>query len=92
MMQMGNDEIRVRYKYAKNKKQMISILADMNCCSKNAIMGIVGENQKSNNPANVSLNTEQIESLFSKLDELEEQIKPLESEYKRTVQMILSAE
>ena len=92
MMQMGNDEIRMRYKYAKNKKQMISILADLNCCGKSVIRDIVGEKPKSNNPANVSLNAEQIDSLFTRLDELEEQIKPLESEYKRTVQMILSAE
>ena len=92
MMQMGNDEIRIRYKYAKDKKKMIPILSDLNLCSKDIIKEIVGENPKSSNPANVSLNAEQIDSLFARLDELEEMIKPLESEYKRTVQMILSAE
>lgn len=38
------------------------------------------------------MNDEEVNSLYARLDELDAQIKPLEDEYNRTVQMILSAE
>ena len=40
-MEMGIGEIRRQYKYAKDRKKCISILADLNCCSTGEILEIV---------------------------------------------------
>lgn len=45
-MQMSEDEIRRNYKQAKNKKEQIGILADLNACSREKIADIVGEKNK----------------------------------------------
>lgn len=95
-MEMGIEEIRMQYKYAKDRKKCISILADLNCCSKDDIKEIIGLSERPNTKARedqrITLNTEEIKSLYARLDELDAVIKPLEDEYKRTVQMIQSAE
>lgn len=44
---MSDDEIRRNYRLAKDKRKQIGILADLNCCSKNKIIEILGlENSK----------------------------------------------
>lgn len=85
-MEMDTGEIRRQYKYAKDRKKCISILADLNCCSKDDIKAILGLNEKN------SGNIEEINSLYARLDELDAAIRPLEDEYRRTVKMIQSAE
>ncbi len=42
-MEMTNDEIVMMYREAKNKKQQIRILAELNCCSKDEILRILKE-------------------------------------------------
>lgn len=92
-MEMGTGEIKRQYKYAKNRKKCIAILAELNCCSADEIKAILGLRDASGRKAVQSgrtrLSTEEINSLCEKLDELDAQIKPLENEYKRTVQMLL---
>lgn len=95
-MEMEVGEIRRQYKYAKDKKKCISILADLNCCSVNNIKSVlklnetqdigISENQK------IALNDNEIKSLYDRLDELDAEIKPLEDEYRRTVQILMSVE
>lgn len=97
-MEMEIGEIRRQYKYAKDRKKCISILAELNCCSKDEIKTILGLNgehrtkSRTKKEQRILLNTEEINSLYARLDELNVLIKPLEDEYKRTVQMIKSAE
>ncbi len=38
---MANDEIITRYKWARNKGEMLTILADLNACSRQTILKIV---------------------------------------------------
>lgn len=95
-MEMEIGEIRRQYKYAKDRKKCISILAELNDCSKDDIKEILGldkiHDRKIEEVHKITLNDAEIESLYDRLDELNAAIKPLEDEYKRTVQMILSAE
>lgn len=98
-MEMSAGEIRRHYKYAKDRKKCIYILAELNCCSTDRIKEIlfVSETQRMQNVKvsvdhRIKLNSNEIKSLYKRLDELDAEIKPLEDEYKRTVHMILSAE
>ncbi len=95
-MEMSEWEIRRQYKYAKNRKRCVSILAELNDCSKDDIKVILGlDRNQVGKPAEdqkFNLSDNEIKSLYNRLDELNAEIKPLEDEYKRTVQMILSAE
>ena len=40
-MTMGNTEIAVSYKTARNKTKQVAVLADLNCCSKEEIKNIL---------------------------------------------------
>lgn len=89
-MEMGIGEIRRQYKYAKNKKKCISILAELNCCSKDDIKAILGltENKNVKVANKVKLNDNDVKSLYERLDELNAMIKTLEDEYEQTVKML----
>lgn len=95
-MEMGTGEIRREYKYTKDRRKCISILTDLNCCSKDDIKEILGLNKindkKIEEAHKITLNDAEIESLYDRLDKLDAEIKPLEDEYKRTVRMILLVE
>ena len=86
-MIMDTGYIQRQYKYAKNKRKCVAILADLNDCSTEKILGIVN-NQRENQdertkPAEWRPTSEQ-KALMDRLDELNSMIKPLEDEYKRT--------
>lgn len=91
---MDKGEIIREYKSAKDQKQMISILADLNCCSKENIKDIIEikGKKKVKSEQKIKLNESEKKFLYDRLDELDEAIKPLEDEYRRTVRMLLSAE
>lgn len=93
-MIMDKGEIVREYKSAKDQKQMISILADLNCCSKEIIKDIIGikGKKKVKSEQKIKLNEAETKSLYDRLDELDEAIKPLEDEYRRTVRMLLLTE
>lgn len=82
MMQMSEGEIKRRYKEAKNQKQQIGILADLNCCSKEEIESILGIAQEDNKPPGDMSRGQIMDLLFGKLDLLEQEIKKLEEEYR----------
>lgn len=94
-MYMSVGEIKKNYYEAKNKKRQIVILADLNCCSKEEIEKILGvEKKRESKTSRNDLATEQkkevsIENvknkLFSRMDELDRQIKELENEYREIV-------
>lgn len=87
-MEMGIGEIRRQYKYAKDRKKCISILADLNCCSTGRILEIVhtqSECQKEQSQPAQWLPTSEQKALIDRLDELDALIKSLENEYRRTV-------
>lgn len=95
-MEMGIGEIRRQYKYAKDRKKCISILAELNCCSKDDIKTIIGLNEKQNlkieKNKKIKLNSKEINSLYDRLDELNKEIKKLEDEYKQTMKKLFSEE
>ena len=85
-MMMDVGEIQRQYKYAKDRKKCVSILAELNCCSKEDIWRIVNpvaDEKKQNTHAGWVPTVEQ-QSYMDRLDELDAMIKPLEDEYKRT--------
>lgn len=81
-MQMSESEIKRRYKEAKNQKQQIGILADLNCCSKEEIESILGIAKEDNKPPGDMSRGQIMDLLFGKLDLLEQEIKKLEEEYR----------
>lgn len=95
-MEMGIGEIRRQYKYAKDRKKCISILAELNCCSEDDIKTIIGLNEKQNlkieKNKKIKLNSKEINSLYDRLDELNKKIKKLEDEYKQTMKKLFSEE
>ncbi len=84
-MQMSVEEIKRNYDQAKNKKQQIRILADLNCCSREEIEKVleVESNRKAIEPPKEYSLSEAMDVLFARLDELEGQIKSLETEYQK---------
>lgn len=82
-MQMTDNEIKRQYKEAKNKKQQIGILADLNCCSKEEIESILGITKEDNKPSCDMSRGQIMDLLFGKLDSLEQEIQRLEAEYKK---------
>lgn len=92
-MEMGIREIRRQYKYAKDKKKCISILAELNCCSTEKILEIIhtqSERQKEQPKPAVQHPTSGQKALMDRLDELDAMIKPLEDEYKKTVAELMN--
>lgn len=90
-MLMDVEEIRRQYRYAKDKKKCISILAELNACGTDRIIEIVhagSEKGSGQAPAAWSPTSEQ-KALMDRLDELDAMIKPLEDEYRRTAEKLL---
>lgn len=87
-MQMTDGEIRRNYKEAKNKQRQIKILAELNGCSQDEIRKVLFPKENNSSTSSVEV-SEEVNSgdimnlLFARLDELEDQIKPLEEEYRR---------
>lgn len=90
-MEMSTAEIKRSYEQAKNKKQQICILADLNCCRTEEIEKILAVEQRRNatveEKAKISNREPKLseikKGLFDRLDELESQIKMLEEEYQK---------
>lgn len=93
-MEMSPEEIRRNYNSAKNKRQQIGILADLNCCKRSEIEEIVMVKQdpvievekqaeKTGDRQEPGI-SEVVDILYVRLDDLEEQIKILEVEYRNT--------
>ena len=86
-MIMDIGEIRRQYKYAKDRKKCVDILADLNYCSTGEILNIVhtkmDDHEERPKPAGWHPTLEQ-KALMDRLDELDAMIKPLEDEYRRT--------
>ena len=86
-MIMDIGEIRRQYKYAKDRKKCVAILADLNDCSTGRILEIVHterENQAEQPKLTEWNPTSEQKALMDRLDELDAMIKPLEDEYRRT--------
>ena len=85
-MQMTEGEIRRNYGAAKNKKEQISILADLNACSTDHIKRILGIDETMEKVLRAEpqepTKSEILNVLFAKMDQLDNQIKSLEKEYK----------
>lgn len=93
-----SEEIRRKYRLAKDKKKQISILAELNQCSTGTILEIVhsGRGKQENEDIDIHYSTEWQPSkeqkvLIDKLDELDVIIKPLEDEYKRIAVELIKA-
>lgn len=86
-MQMTAGEIKRSYEEAKNKGRQVRILAELNNCSQDEIRTVLSGEDKRKQPAikadqkAMSID-DTVNILFARLDELEEQIKPLEEEYR----------
>lgn len=83
---MEIEEIRREYKYAKNKKKCISILAELNNCSIDRIIEIVHAVRETEpgQAAKEWVPLPEQKALMDRLDELDALIKPLEDEYRQT--------
>ena len=87
-MEMTAGEIVRSYDSAKNKRQQISILADLNGCGRDEIEAIIAKEEfkRPQNAPSVSKKPPETESLinwlYGQLDTVEGQIKALESRYK----------
>lgn len=89
-MLMDVGEIRRQYKYAKNKKKCVSILAELNCCGKEKIEQILGLDKRATDDRLSKPNENRINFLYARLDKLMALIKPLEDEYNRIVAELMS--
>lgn len=90
-MLMDIKEIRRQYRYARDKKKCISILAELNDCPIGSIIKIVHadrEKEPWQDPAEWIPSPEQ-KVLMDRLDELDAMIKPLEDEYRRTAEALM---
>lgn len=92
-MEMSVGEIKRSYDQSKNKERQIGILADLNCCDRSEIEKIISVESKREHHEPVQAVVEKspekemgldevMDTLFARMDELEEQIKPLEEEYR----------
>lgn len=93
-MQMTEGEIRRVYKSAKNKRNQISILAQLNCCSTGRILEIIHskadiqEEEADKHTIECSNASPEQKALIDRLDELDAMIKPLEDEYRRIAERL----
>lgn len=91
-MQMSDEEIRRNYGSAKHKNRQIGILADLNACSVEEIKRILGIDKEIEKTLETELQeptkSELLALLFSKLDEIDAQIKLLEKEYRDVITAI----
>ena len=88
-MEMTNDEIRRNYRAAKYPNRQITVLAELNNCSREDIERICGVDKKEKSVEVV------LKILYELLDDIEAQISPLkekvsalEAEYKKTLDAI----
>ena len=92
-MEMSVGEIKRSYDQAKNKRRQIDILAELNDCDRSEIEKIISVESMREQHETVKAVVEKpsekemglndvINTLFSRLDELEKKIKPLEEEYR----------
>lgn len=89
-MNMSVDEICRNYRQAKDKKEQIKILADLNCTSKDEIIKVLvdcGEMEppesrpkKTSKKHAAKLPEPVAQALFTRIDELDKLIKPLEDQ------------
>lgn len=85
-MEMTVDEIKRSYDQAKHKDRQISILAELNDCSREEIEKVVCVENKRRTPAEKPKElclSEIIEKLYADLEEIDGQIKILEEAYKQ---------
>ena len=92
-MEMSVGEIKRSYDQAKNKERQIGILAELNDCNRSEIEKIISAESRRNQceiaqavvekPSEKEMGLNDVmNTLFSRLDELEKKIKPLEEEYR----------
>ena len=92
-MEMSVGEIKRSYDQAKNKRRQIDILAELNDCDRYEIEKIISvESMRVQHepvkvvvekPSEKEMGLDDVmNTLFSRLDELEKKIKPLEEEYR----------
>ena len=92
-MEMSVGEIKRSYDQAKNKRRQIDILAELNDCDRSEIEKIISVESMREQHEQVKAVVEKpsekemglndvMNTLFSRLDELEKKIKPLEEEYR----------
>lgn len=92
-MEMSVGEIKRSYDQAKNKRRQIDILAELNDCDRSEIEKIISvESMREQHepvkevvekPSEKEMGLNDVmNTLFSRLDELEKKIKPLEEEYR----------
>ena len=85
-MQMTAGEIKRNYDQAKDKERQIGILADLNCCTREAIVKILDVESSREKPSAPEQKLTGIgaaeQALYEVLDELESEIRRLEEEYK----------
>lgn len=86
-MQMTVGEIKRSYDQARNKTRQIGILADLNNCDREKIEKILGveskRRQKNEEPIKEYSLSETMDMLYLHLEDIEEQIKSLEEEYRK---------
>lgn len=91
-MQMSVAEIRRAYSQAKDKKAQISILSDLNLCSKKEILNIVCERKESNpekeKEEDTWIPTPEQKALIDRLEELDGMIGKLEKEYQEVARKL----
>lgn len=80
-MQMSNEEIMKNYRQAKNPKQQIRILADLNCCSVEEINAIVNPTECSISPNRLPDVKLMIQAFYEEMERVDKEIKLLESRY-----------
>lgn len=80
-MQMSHEEIKKNYRQAKNPKQQIRILADLNCCSVEEIKAIVNPTECSINPNRLPDVELMIQAFYEEMERVDHEIKLLESRY-----------
>lgn len=84
-MQMTAGEIKRSYDQAKDKERQIGILADLNCCTREAIAVILDVESRKKPRASEQKITgidAAEQALYAVLDDLESEIRNLEEEYK----------
>ena len=80
-MQMSHEEIKKNYRQAKNPKQQIRILADLNCCSVEEINAIVNPTECRINPKKLPDVKLMMQAFYEEMERVDEEIKRLESRY-----------
>lgn len=85
-MEMSVGEIKRIYDQSKNKERQIGILADLNCCTRDAIVKILDVECSREKPSAHEQKLTGIDAaeqaLYAVLDDLESEIRSLEEEYK----------